>query len=80
MYFVAVVSLHHEEISKPRPFFCCYRHGLRKVPTLMLNLMTQWGSILIYYEMPSWVKDLTTSLAEQPDDSDNDKALKVSNS
>ena len=43
----------------------------------MLNLWTQWGSILIYFEMPSWVKDFNASLVEEETDAEDVKALKV---
>jgi hypothetical protein len=62
-------------------FVCLFvycRNGLRVVPTLLVNMMTQWGCLLIYFEMPVWVKDFTTSLLEKEDDADDVKALKVS--
>lgn len=40
-------------------------------------MMTQWGSILIYYELPTWVTDNSTSLVETEADPDDVKALKV---
>ena len=40
-------------------------------------MMTQWGSILIYMELPDWVVDGSTCLVEESDDPDNVKALKV---
>jgi hypothetical protein len=39
--------------------------------------MTQWGTILIYFRMPDWVKDLDESLVEKKEDPDNIKAFKV---
>lgn len=51
-------------------------HGLRKTPTFIINMMTQWGSILIYMELPDWVVDRSTCLVEQTGDADNVKALK----
>jgi hypothetical protein len=44
----------------------------------MVNMMTQWGSLLIYFEMPEWVKDFNARLVENEDDPDDAKALKVS--
>jgi hypothetical protein len=38
-------------------------------------MMTQWANILIYFEMPDWVKDWD-NIVEQEDDSDDVKALK----
>ncbi len=58
--------------------FVHYRNGLREVPTVLVNMMTQWGCFLIYFEMPVWVKDFTTSLVQNEDDPDDVKALKVS--
>jgi hypothetical protein len=43
----------------------------------MLNLWTQWGSLLIYFEMPSWVKDFNASIVEEETDAEDVKALKV---
>jgi hypothetical protein len=43
----------------------------------MINIWTQWGSLLIYFEMPSWVKDFDASLVEEETDAEDVKALKV---
>ena len=40
--------------------------------------MTQWGAILVYFGMPSWVKDCNESLVEEESDAEDVKALKVS--
>jgi hypothetical protein len=40
-------------------------------------MMTQWGSILIYFELPEWVADTGASLVEEDYDSNSVKALKV---
>ncbi len=39
-------------------------------------MMTQYANILIYFEMPSWVKDWD-NIVEEEDDPDDVKALKV---
>lgn len=39
-------------------------------------MMSQWANILIYFEMPSWIKDWD-SVVEEEDDLDDVKALKV---
>ena len=54
------------------------RNGLRDVPTFMLNLTTQWGTILVYFQMPKWVVNFGESLVEAEDDHDSVRALKVS--
>jgi len=50
--------------------------GLRDVPTMIVNVITQWGNILVYFELPGWVKDWD-SIQENESDPDDDKALKV---
>lgn len=66
-------------LSRAITFFlhCFRRNGLRSVPTFLVNIMTQWGTILIYYELPDWVVDASDSLVENENDPDNVKALKV---
>jgi hypothetical protein len=49
--------------------------GLRDVPTLVVNTLTQWGHILVYFEMPEWVQDWN-SIVEDECDPDDVKALK----
>jgi hypothetical protein len=49
--------------------------GLRDVPTLVVNTLTQWGHILVYFEMPEWVQDWN-SIVEDESDPDDVKALK----
>jgi hypothetical protein len=50
-------------------------HGLRDVPTFILNFYTQWGNMLFYFELPSFVTDW--NLVENDTDPDDVKALKV---
>jgi hypothetical protein len=54
------------------------QQGLRSVPTFVLNVLTQWGNILIYFEMPDWVDGFQH--IEEATDPDDVKALKVSSS
>lgn len=65
-----------EESMSDHPFLI--RNGLCDVPTFMVNMMTQWGCILIYFELPSWVRGGEASLVEQEGDDESVTALKVS--
>lgn len=42
----------------------------------MVNMVTLWGNVLIYLEMPSWVKNLTDALVEDEGDAPDVLALK----
>ena len=42
--------------------------------------MTQWGNLLIYFEMPEWFENFGDSIVESEDDPDDVKALKVGRS
>lgn len=52
------------------------RNGLRDKPSCVVNLMTQWANISIYFELPEWLKDWD-NIVEDEDDPDDVKALKV---
>ena len=52
-------------------------NGLRDVPSFLCNMVTQWGNLLIYFQLPSWIKNLTDCLVEHEKDMDDVKALKV---
>lgn len=52
------------------------RNGLRDTPSFVVNMMSQYANILIYFEMPSWLKDWD-NIVEEEDDPDDVKALKV---
>ena len=54
-----------------------HRTGLLEVPTFLVNVMTPWGTVLMYFRMPDWVKDLDESIVEKMEDPDNIKAFKV---
>lgn len=46
------------------------------MPSFVVNILTQWANILIYFQMPEWVRDWD-NLLEHDDDPDDVKALKV---
>jgi hypothetical protein len=50
-------------------------NGLRSVPTFIVNVLTQWGNIFIYFEMSKWVHGFEMIVHES--DPDEVKALKV---
>lgn len=53
--------------------------GLRDVPTFTVNVLTQWGNIFIYMELPDWLSSFQGDcLEEKETDPDDIKALKVS--
>ena len=53
------------------------QQGLRKVPTMVGNVHTQWGNVLLYFEMPSWVKNWEDATFEEHErDSLQTKGLK----
>ena len=52
------------------------KHGLRDRPTFLINVLTQWGNIMMYFELPAWVKDWD-AFVEEKDDPDNVIATKV---
>jgi hypothetical protein len=49
------------------------------MPSFVVNVMTQWANILIYFQMPEWVNGWD-NIFEDDDDPDEVKALKVSHS
>jgi hypothetical protein len=44
----------------------------------MINILTPYGNICIYFKLPDWVKDFKESLVEEEDDPSDVIALKVS--
>jgi len=54
-------------------------NGLRDKPLLIINGMTQWANVVIYFELPEWVKDWDT-IVEEENDPENVIALKVCSS
>lgn len=52
-----------------------HRSGLRDSPSFVVNMMTQWANILLYFEMPEFVEEWD-NIVEQDDDPDDVKALK----
>lgn len=71
---VFLTDLDPESDAANHPFLI--KHGLRNVPSFIVNILTQWGNIFIYFEMPTWIKDWN-ELSETEDDTDAVKALKV---
>ena len=53
------------------------QQGLRDAPTFILNVLTQWGNLILYFEMPEWVEDWDGS-PELVSDKEDVKAFKVS--
>ncbi|KAL7561739.1 hypothetical protein ACA910_010950 [Epithemia clementina (nom. ined.)] len=51
-------------------------NGLRDVPTFIANCVTQWGNILVYFELPAWVTNFQDALIEQEHDGGDVRALK----
>jgi len=51
-------------------------HGLRDVPTVIINILTPWANLLIYLELPKWV-DKIQGQEENPEDDEETIALKV---
>ena len=52
------------------------RAGLRSKPTFILNVMAPMANIIIYFEMPSWVKSFD-DVKENDEDPEDVKAFKV---
>uniref|UniRef100_A0A7S2YC98 Protein ENHANCED DISEASE RESISTANCE 2 C-terminal domain-containing protein n=1 Tax=Entomoneis paludosa TaxID=265537 RepID=A0A7S2YC98_9STRA len=52
------------------------KQGLRDTPTFLINGVTQWGNILVYFALPEWVHDLQESLQETDQDPTDVRALK----
>lgn len=57
------------------PLAFAHRNGLRDSPSFVVNMMTQWANILLYFDMPEFVK-AWDNIVEQDDDPDDVKALK----
>jgi hypothetical protein len=62
-----------EDNMSMHPFLV--ENGLRDTPSFVVNMMSQYANILIYFEMPSWLKDWD-NIVEEEDDPDDVKALK----
>jgi hypothetical protein len=52
------------------------RNGLRDYPTFMINIMTAYGNICVYFKLPAWIKDWEKSLVENDGDPSDVVALK----
>mmetsp|Transcript_14237 Transcript_14237/g.41775 ORF Transcript_14237/g.41775 Transcript_14237/m.41775 type:complete len:729 (-) Transcript_14237:38-2224(-) len=51
------------------------RMGMRKVPTLLVNIMAPWANILVYFQLPGWVKRFQ-DIKELEEDAEDTKAFK----
>jgi hypothetical protein len=51
--------------------------GLRDRPTFLVNALFPWGSYLVYFELPPWVKKFE-NISEDEGDHVDIKAFKVS--
>lgn len=61
-----------EEICKHR---LLTRMGMRKVPTFLVNIMAPWANVVVYFQMPEWVKRFG-DIKETEGDSQDTKSLK----
>lgn len=52
-------------------------NGLRDRPTFIINILTQWGNVAIYFELPDWVQSWD-AITVNDDDGEDVTALKVS--
>jgi hypothetical protein len=43
----------------------------------MINILTVYGNIIVYFKLPDWVQDWDHSLVEKEGDASDVKALKV---
>jgi hypothetical protein len=53
-----------------------HRNGLRDCPTFMINILTVFGNICVYFRLPDWVEDWDESLVENEDDFPSVTAMK----
>jgi hypothetical protein len=63
-----------DELST-HPFFI--QAGLRDVPTCILHILCSWGSIIFYYELPSWFTDWESASIIRDEDNEEVKTFKV---
>jgi hypothetical protein len=63
-----------EDSMGEHPFLI--KNGLRDRPTWIVNVITQWGNLIIYLALPKWVKDFGASMEEKDDDAEDVRALK----
>ena len=50
-------------------------NGLRDVPTFVVNLMLPGANLVVYFQMPSWIKKFE-DIVEEEDDAEDTKAFK----
>ena len=51
------------------------QNGLRDVPTFIVNLMLPGANLVVYFQMPSWIKKFE-DIVEEEDDAEDTKAFK----
>ena len=51
------------------------QNGLRDVPTFIVNLMLPGANLVVYFQMPSWIKKFE-DIVEEDDDTEDTKAFK----
>ena len=51
------------------------QNGLRDVPTFIVNLMLPGANLVVYFQMPSWIKKFE-DIVEEDDDAEDTKAFK----
>jgi hypothetical protein len=44
-----------EDDLSSHPFLL--KQGLRKTPSLLVNIMVQWANIVVYFQLPEWFSD-----------------------
>jgi hypothetical protein len=64
-----------EDDLSSHPFLL--KQGLRRTPSLLVNIMVQWANIVVYFQRPEWFTDFD-SIVEKGDDPPDVIACKVS--
>ena len=64
-----------EDNLSSHPFLL--KQGLRKKPTVLVNIIVQWANILVYFQLPDWFTDFD-DIFEADDDANDVRAMKVS--
>lgn len=64
-----------EDDLSSHPFLL--EQGLRKTPSMLVNIMVQWANIVVYFQLPEWFTDFD-SIVENDDDPPDVIACKVS--
>lgn len=75
--FILIHELPFAMYTLPLVFRVVKRNGLRDFQTFMINILTVYGNIIVYFKLPDWVQDWGDSLVEKEEDPMSVKALKV---